>query len=159
MYPAIVILSAVAISAIALLLFRKKSDKAFGIFMKTLTLVFLAVAFFRLMLSDAFIFVEKGIWTENGQEHNAWWQLVLRWGFYLNYGVLPMAIFFNSRLFKNIAAYVCLPFTILSAFFVEDLAFLAYLPIRIPPIFCLIHYNTSHMRRHVFPCIKKEFCF
>ena len=120
MYPAIVILSAIAFTALCLLLFRKRSDKAFDVFLKILTLAFCGVGFFRLMLSDAFIFVANGIWTENGQAHNAWLQLVLRWGYYLCYAVFPMAVFFKSRLFKNMASYVCLPFAILSTIFLED---------------------------------------
>ncbi len=120
MYSAIVILSAIVFTAICLFIFYKKSDKTFGIFLKTLTLLFCSIGFFRLMLSDAFIFVEKGVWTENGKTYDAWLQIILRWGYYLNYAVLPMAIFFSSRLFKNVASYICLPFSVLSAIFIKD---------------------------------------
>ena len=120
MYPAIVILSSIVFTTFCLLLFLKRSDKAFDVFLKILTFVFCGVGFFRFMLSDAFIYVAEGVWVENGQSHNAWFQLILRWGYYLNYAVLPMAVFFKSRLFKNVASYVCLPFSILSAIFLED---------------------------------------
>jgi uncharacterized membrane protein YwaF len=82
------------------------------------------------MLSDSFIYVINGGWVDFGGKNQYFdttdhWQLILRWGFYFNCAVLPMVAFFDkSRLFKNIASYVCLPFSILSAVFFND--FMAY---------------------------------
>lgn len=120
MYTAITILSAIVFTSICLIIFNKKSNRSFGIFLKAIVVIFCGVGFFRLMLSDTFILVSQGVWIENGKEYNAWLQIFLRWGYYLNYAVLPMAVFFNSRLFKNISCYVCLPFSILSAVFFKD---------------------------------------
>ena len=78
MYTAIAILSAIAITALCLLLFHKKSDKAFGVFMKVLVLIFCAMGFFRFMLSDAFILVMEGVFKDGKQEHDAWLQIILR---------------------------------------------------------------------------------
>lgn len=121
MYQAIVFSASIFITALCLFLFWKKSDKAFGVFLKILTLVFCGVGFFRFMLSDAFIYVINGALFE-GQwiEVTDYPQLIARWGYYLCYAVLPMAVFFKSRLFRNLASYVCLPFAILSAVFFSD---------------------------------------
>ena len=121
MYSAIVFSASIFITALFLLLFWKKSDKAFGVFLKALTLLFCAVGFFRFMLSDSFIYVINGAWVGNDWiEKTDNLQLVLRWGYYLGYAVLPMAVFFKSRLFRNLASYVCLPFAVLSAIFFKD---------------------------------------
>ncbi|MBE5745546.1 MAG: hypothetical protein E7355_05395 [Clostridiales bacterium] len=121
MYQSIVFLSAIFITALALLLFYKRSDKAFGLFLKIFTVAFCAVGFFRFMLSDAFLYIiNGGLFLNKYYETTDYLQLVLRWGYYLNYAVLPMAVFFKSRLFKNLAAYICLPFSILSAVFFND---------------------------------------
>lgn len=112
----IILLSISLLITLALLIFRGKLDSKFSIFLKTITVLFCAVGFFRFMLSDAFI------WTINGSFYGGVFynnydplQSILRWGYYINYAVLPMAVFFkNSRLWKNIAIYFCLPFTILS---------------------------------------------
>lgn len=121
MYSAIVFSASIFISALSLLLFWKRSDKAFGVFMKTLAILFCGVGFFRFMLSDAFIYVINGAFFEGKwYETTDYLQLVLRWGYYLCYAILPMAVFFKSRLFRNLASYVCLPFAILSAVFFED---------------------------------------
>ena len=61
MYSAIVFLAAIFITALSLLLFWKRSDRAFGIFLKTLTFVFCGVGFFRFMLSDSFIYVTQNL--------------------------------------------------------------------------------------------------
>ena len=33
-------------------------------------------------------------------------QIILRWGYYLNYAIIPMAIFFRHRVFKNILCFI-----------------------------------------------------
>ena len=125
MYQAIIFSSAAIIAALCVFLFWKKSDKAFYRFLKITTFAFCAVGFFRLMLSDSFIYVING-----GKHNNVYYettdylQTILRWGYYLNYVILPMAVFFDSRLFKNVASYVCLPFSILSAVYFND--YMAY---------------------------------
>ncbi len=88
-------------------------------------LLFSVVVFFRFFLSDAFMFViNGGYYDQIFYEATDPLHSILRWGYYLNCAVIPMAIFFESRLFRNIASYVCLPFSILSAFFFDD--YMAY---------------------------------
>ncbi len=112
--------SALLITAFALLL-RKKSSAVTDTVLKILVLVFCVVGFFRLMLSDSFMFViNGGYYGDIYYEATDPLQTVLRWGYYLCYAVLPMAVFFESRLFRNIACYVCLPFSLLSVFYYND---------------------------------------
>ena len=102
------------------LLIKKLPEKNAMLF-KGAVLLFCAIGFFRFMLSDSFMFViNGGYYDEIFYEATDPLQSVLRWGYYLNYAVLPMAIFFESRLFRNIASYVCLPFSVLSAVFFDD---------------------------------------
>lgn len=121
MYQAIIFSISACITALCVFLFWKRSNRAFQLFLKIATLAFCAVGFFRFMLSDSFIYVING-GKFNGTYYEAhdYLQSILRWGYYLNYVVLPMAIFFDSRLFKNIASYVCLPFSILSAVYFNE---------------------------------------
>ena len=122
MYQGIVLLASVVFSVAVLMLFHyDKRDHAFSVFLRGLVLFFCAVGFFRFMLSDSFVFViNGGYYDEVFYEATDPLQTVLRWGFYLNYAVLPMAVFYESRLFRNIASLVCLPFSVLSAVFFED---------------------------------------
>lgn len=47
-------------------------------------------------------------------------QSILRWGYHIGYAVLPMSVFFDSRLFRNIATYFSLPISILAAILYDD---------------------------------------
>lgn len=121
MYQAIVFGAAAVLCALVLLLFKGKEERSFDIFLKILTVVFCAVGFFRFFLSDSFVYVINGAWL-NGVYYDKIdvWQSIMRWGYYTAYSVLPMAVFFNSRFFRNVASYVSLPFAILSTVFFDD---------------------------------------
>lgn len=109
----------------AFFVFRGDKKKYFKKTMKILAIVYIAVAFFRYLLADQFIWViNKGTYGETYYEYSDILQTILRWGHHISYVVIVMAIFFDSRLFKNIAIYFCLPFTILNAIFFDD--FMAY---------------------------------
>lgn len=121
MFPLLIFLLMVAASVLLTVLFYKRSEKSFDLLMKILTLLFCTVGFFRYMLSDSFVYViNGGYYDDIFYKATDPLQTVLRWGYYLGYAVLPMAIFFKSRLFRNIACYFCLPFTLLCAVFAED---------------------------------------
>ncbi len=129
MYQTLVFTISILAVAIIYFLFNKKSNRAFSLFLKIFTLFYCAVGFIRFLMPDAFIFVINGGWIDNTYKNQTdILQTILRWGYYLNYGVLPMAVFFDSRVFKNIASYICLPFSILSTVFFNDYMgyFLAY---------------------------------
>ena len=120
MYTAITLGAAVALSVIAFLLLYKHSDNILHNILKVLTIAFCAVGFFRLMLSDGFIFVINGAtMNEVYYEKTDILSTIIRWGYFANYSILPMAVFTKSRLFKNLASYYCLPFSVLSAVYFE----------------------------------------
>ena len=99
--------------AAAYFVFSRRQGKGFDTFLKVFTALFCSIGFFRLMLSDSFVFVINGGYYDNVfYDSSDVPQALLRWGYYLNYSVLPMAVFFNSRLFRNVASYVCLPFVL-----------------------------------------------
>ena len=110
-----------ALMIAGMLLLIKKLPHRRDMILKAAVLLFCAVGFFRFMLSDSFVFViNGGYYDEIFYEATDPWQTVLRWGYYLSYSVLPMAVFFDSRLFRNIALYFSLPFAVLSAIFFND---------------------------------------
>lgn len=117
MYQAIVFSTAALLCALVLFLFRGKKEATFNIFLKSITLLFCAVGFFRFFLPDAFIYVINGTRQDSTVDVL---QSILRWGYYTCYSVLPMAVFYNSRFFRNVASYVCMPFAMLSAIFFDD---------------------------------------
>ncbi|MBQ9750668.1 MAG: YwaF family protein [Clostridia bacterium] len=120
MYQAMVFLCGAVIAAIVLLLFRK-NEKTRRNVLKILTVVFCAIGFFRFFLSDSIILVINGGWYEGVYyDQTDFWHMILRWGYYTNYAVLPVAVFCESRLFKNVAGYFSLPFTVLSTVFFND---------------------------------------
>lgn len=132
MYQLIVFSSAALLCALSLLIFKGKSESKFKIYLKCLTVLFCAVGFFRFFFSDSFIFVYNGIPVLGGGEirnpdilHS-----ILRWGYFSIYAVLPIAVFYKNRLFRNVASYFCLPFAIASTFFFKDFIkyFLDYQP-------------------------------
>lgn len=115
MYSIITIIIACICAVGALIYFKSKENKVFNKFLKILVLAFCMVGIFRFFLSDSFIYViNKAKFNGVFYDKTDILQTILRWGYYLNYAVLPMAIFFDSRLFKNIASYICLPFSVLS---------------------------------------------
>lgn len=125
MYQTITFLISILITTATLLIFKKGRESAFNKFLKIITVIFCGVGYFRFFLSDAFIYVINGAWFEGVYyESTDYLQTFLRWGYFLSYVVFPMAVFFDSRVFKNIACYFCLPFSILTTIFFND--FMAY---------------------------------
>ena len=121
MYQATVFSAVALLYAMVLCLFKNRKESSFNNFLKCLTLLFCALGFFRFFLPDAFVYVING-----AQEGNTYYdttdvlQSILRWGYYICYSVLPMAVFYESRFFRNVASYFCMPFAILSAVFFDD---------------------------------------
>lgn len=102
------------------LIFKNKEERKYKIFIKALTIIFLVFGFLRFFLSDYMINLVN---TDDASYDIDFFQIILRWGYYLNYAVIPMAIFFRHRVFKNILCYFCLIFTILSVIFYKDFMF------------------------------------
>ena len=125
MYQAITLIISALIVVLCWLLFRR-SKESFSLLLKILVVAFCALGLFRCFLADSFIYViNGGVFDGVRYETTDVLQSVLRWGYFTTYAVLPIAIFFDeSRLFKNLASYFCLPFAILSIVFFDD--FTAY---------------------------------
>ena len=79
---------------------------------KSLAVSLCILGVFRYFLSDSFV--------ETVNAGDDLLQSILRWGYHIGYAVIPMSVFFNSRLFRNIATCFCLPFSILCAIFFDD---------------------------------------
>ena len=120
MYTAITLAVAAILSVALLLLLAKQSDTVFYRVLRIFTIVFCIVGFFRFMLCDGFIYViNGGVMHEIYYENSDLLSTILRWGYFAHYSVLPMAVFTKSRLFRNLACYYCLPFSVLSAVYFE----------------------------------------
>ena len=118
MYPGIVFLLAAIATTAVLLLFRSREASRLDLLLKVFAVSFCVLAFSRLFLSDAIVFNINGAWYENVKYENAdIFHAILRWGYFINCAVLPMAVFYESRFFRNILTVVCLPFSVLSAVF------------------------------------------
>ena len=121
MYQAITFVSTLLAVILILFIFKNKSEKSFSKFLKILTVIFCVMGFFRFMLSDSFVLVIKGGYFNNKYyDKQDILQSIIRWGYYIGYSVLPMAVFFKNRFFRNITSYLFLPFAILSAVFIDD---------------------------------------
>lgn len=124
MYQLIVFLSAAILTALLMLLLRGRQTLRLNI-LKGLVVLFCTVGFVRLFLSDSFLYVINGGWFgEKYLETTDVLQSILRWGYYTNYAVLPVAVFCKCRFVRNVAGYFSLPFSILSTVYFED--FMAY---------------------------------
>ena len=148
MYTAITLVAAAALSATLLLLLSKRTDDAFLRLLKILTITLCAVGFFRFMLCDGFIYViNRGSMNGVFYEKKDLLSTILRWGYCANYSILPVAVLSKSRLFRNLACYYCLPFSVLSAVYFEH--FMPYFTqdtgvgIYLPPTFRYIYFTLE----------------
>ena len=148
MYTILTFAAAAVITAATLLLLAKQHDTVFYKLLRALTVVFCAIGFFRFMLCDGFIFViNGGLMDLVHYEQTDILSTVLRWGYFAHYSVLPMAVFTKSRLFRNLACYYCLPFSILCTVFFER--FMPYFTqdtgrgIYLPPTFRYVYFVTE----------------
>ncbi len=92
----------------------RKAPQKIDILLKTIALTFFIWAFMRLFLNDGFIWViNYGYYSGTLYNKTDVFQSLLRWGQYISYIVLTMAVFFDNRFFRNVAVYFCLPIAIL----------------------------------------------
>lgn len=121
MFQAIIFSASALIICAAVIAAKKGRIENLNRFTKIAAVIFCVLGFFRYFLSDSFVFVINGA-SFNGTYYDVTdvLQSILRWGYYLNYTILPIAVFYDSRLFKNLASYICLPFSVLSAIFIND---------------------------------------
>lgn len=108
MYSLIVLCVAAAFVLISYYVFKNKPREKFEFYLKALALAFCAIGIARYFLSDAFPETVKIAGEDLSQSFS-------RWFYYMGYAVLPMSVFFASRLFRNLASCVFLPSAIFSA--------------------------------------------
>ena len=102
MYQGIVFGIAAVLCAGILLLFKGRDKEKFNTVLKALAVAFYAVGFFRFFLSDSFIYVINGGWFESVKhENHDFLQSILRWGFSINYAVLPVAVFLRNQTYNR----------------------------------------------------------
>ena len=120
-----IIFSLAAVLAVLPTYFLRARPEGRRLTLKILVFTFCTVAFLRFFLSDAFLYVLNGAWFESVKyETTDVLQSILRWGYYTNCAILPMAVFADSRFFRNVAVCFSLPFSLLSTIYVGD--FMAY---------------------------------
>lgn len=116
-YQLVIALSTIFIAFILFLLFRHK-PKQLHVILTIFSVIFLVNIFFGYFLPDGFITVINGsalggIFYDRTDIFHS----ILRWGLNISTVVVPISVFCKNRLMKNIAIYVCLPFSILSLVF------------------------------------------
>ena len=92
--------------------FKKFNNVNPGIVLKILAVILNVIGIVRYFFSDAFVEIVGPMEDPL--------QSFLRWGYYIGYAVLPMSVFFDNRIFRNIASYFCLPMNLLAALFFDD---------------------------------------
>lgn len=105
-----------SISTLCFIIFRIAVKKNLinkpDLFLKAMSVAICILGIMRYFLSDAF--VETTVAMSDPL------QSFLRWGYHIGYAIIPMSVFFNSRLFKNIATCFSLPVTLLCVIFFDD---------------------------------------
>lgn len=104
MYSILTVLIAAAFVTLGVLLYKKNPAK-FDIFLKVAVVTFCVIGNLRYPLADGIMLVLDGADVP---------QSLLRWGYHIGYAVLPMAVFFERRLFRNIATCFSLPMSLLA---------------------------------------------
>ena len=121
----LITLGAAGILVAAFLLLTKNTPEQRSRILKIAALVFCTVGFVRQWFSDSIYLVINGANFE-GKYYEATdnLQMIIRWGYFSIYSVLPMAVFSDRRIFKNVLSYINLPFALLSLIYFND--FMAY---------------------------------
>lgn len=105
-----------ALSFAVILTLKIIADKverfSLDIFIKALSVMLCLLGILRYFLSDSFV--------ETVGPFEDPIQSFLRWGYYIGYAIIPMSVFFDTRLFRNIASYFSLPVSILAAILYKD---------------------------------------
>ena len=111
MYSAIAIVAAILAVGALYYLFTKKQSLADPI-LKSMAIAIFAIGLVRFLLADAFV--------ETVFDFSLPLESFLRWGYYISYAVVPISIFRESRLFRNIATYFTTTMALLSMIFIEN---------------------------------------
>jgi hypothetical protein len=113
MYPFITVFVTLVFIGSLLFVFRKWGIYAERI-MKIMTVAFYLLGLSRLLLADGFPEIASA------QAHPEYLlETLLRWGYNIGFAVIPMAIFTESKLFRNIATYFSSIMALLSMIFMD----------------------------------------
>ncbi len=112
MYSLIVFALSCAVVFLLRTAFNKSLFKSPEKVLRIMAVLFCLIGLFRFLLSDTF--------PETALNFVDPLQVFLRWGYYTAYAIIPISIFFNSRLFRNIASYYTLTMSFLATIFFED---------------------------------------
>lgn len=110
MYPIIAILVSFVCVGALLYLFKKRPTIT-DFVLKSMAVAFCIVGLCRFLLADGFV--------ETVFDFANPLQSLLRWGYYISYATVPMAIFTESRLMRNIATYFTTSMALLSMVFMD----------------------------------------
>lgn len=118
MIYSLVVVILVAIVFTLLLIFKNKIPSVYlekGL--KISVVVLFTIANIRQFLNDNFIWmINGGTYGEIYYKQTDILQTLVRWGHYLSFVVLPCAVFFKARFYKNLAIYFCFFVTIIQLF-------------------------------------------
>ena len=90
-----------------------RKDDITSIAMRVMVITFAALGLFRFFLSDAFVELAiKPLYAPH--------QSIVRWLYYTGYAILPISVFSDSRLFRNLSTVVTLPAAFFSALLFDD---------------------------------------
>jgi len=100
-----------AVAALAVLAFwyftKGESEEKKLLILKILAVTFSAIGLIRYIFSDSFAEISIGPGYDVAQS-------LARWFYYMGYAVVPLSVFFKSRLFRNLVSYFFLPAAIFS---------------------------------------------
>ena len=80
---------------------------------KILVLVFMSLTFINVLLPDSFIIGIHRLESDLGMERFDPFQMIIRWFNFTSFVVLPIAVFYDRKVFKKVAIYFCLPIAII----------------------------------------------
>lgn len=119
MIYSLIVALAVSVCFILLFIFKNKiSQKNINTILKIAAVGLFTLGVLRNFLNDNFVWViNGGTYLEVYYDKRDIIQSLLRWGHYLSYVVLPCAVFFKIRTYKNFAIYFCFFISFIELFF------------------------------------------
>lgn len=80
---------------------------------KILVLVFMSLTFLNVLLPDSFVIGIHRLESVLGMDRFDPFQMIIRWFNFASFVILPIAVFYDRKVFKKVAIYFCLPIAII----------------------------------------------
>lgn len=144
-YSLIVVL-AVALCLALLLIFKNKIPQEYiNKGLKVAVIILFTIGTIRQFLNDSFIWIiNGGIYNDMFYKEKDILQSLIRWGHYFSFVVLPCAVFFKVRTYKNFAVYFCFFVAVIELFLFKETTTYFLIDsgraIYLPPIFRYLEY-------------------